>query len=595
MKKLIQRFAAIGLTLGLAAGCSAAPVENEPTGAAYDREVDYLILGGGVAGLSSAIEAADLGVEDILILEKTGNLGGAAFYSGGILGGLDTQVTDALNLQVDIEDIIAEQMAEKHYILDEELTRLTIEKAGETIDWLIDEIGVPFQKETVVKDGYGTYPVIHLVEGEGMGMKEPFAKALEERENIEVMLNTPAVDFIVEDGKVVGAVAMQEGKELRIKADAVLLATGGYSANHELFASAASQNKVFQTSNFSNQSGDGLIMASKIGAGVQNLDQLQVYLREYHDPTAQNPYMFTIFVGQDGKRFMDEKRTAQTYNQEIKDDVIELYGRTGVDYFWSLADEASLSMMGIADQMKDHAGVVYADTLEELAEKMGVDAAVLTKTVNQWNKDCAAQKDSQFNRTSPFWMPISTGPYYALKTTFFSSVCHGGITKNANAQVTRIDGSTIPGLFAAGEVTTVTNSNGYTISNAITFGRIAAQSAKKYMNGEVLETAKPQEEEKEEETLFDMNTPLNDGEYQAEVNGQEGKMIVKTVIADGKISAVEIVEQHETAGVADGALESLPQAIVDANSVDVEVVSGASLTSGRIKEAVANCLKEASK
>ena len=595
MKKLIQRFAAIGLTLGLAAGCSAAPVENEPTGAAYDREVDYLILGGGVAGLSSAIEAADLGVEDILILEKTGNLGGAAFYSGGILGGLDTQVTDALNLQVDIEDIIAEQMAEKHYILDEELTRLTIEKAGETIDWLIDEIGVPFQKETVVKDGYGTYPVIHLVEGEGMGMKEPFAKALEERENIEVMLNTPAVDFIVEDGKVVGAVAMQEGKELRIKADAVLLATGGYSANHELFASAASQNKVFQTSNFSNQSGDGLIMASKIGAGVQNLDQLQVYLREYHDPTAQNPYMFTIFVGQDGKRFMDEKRTAQTYNQEIKDDVIELYGRTGVDYFWSLADEASLSMMGIADQMKDHAGVVYADTLEELAEKMGVDAAVLTKTVNQWNKDCAAQKDSQFNRTSPFWMPISTGPYYALKTTFFSSVCHGGITKNANAQVTRIDGSTIPGLFAAGEVTTVTNSNGYTISNAITFGRIAAQSAKKYMNGEVLETAKPQEEEKEEETLFDMKTPLNDGEYQAEVNGQEGKMIVKTVIADGKISAVEIVEQHETEGVADGALESLPQAIVDANSVDVEVVSGASLTSGRIKEAVANCLKEASK
>ena len=595
MKKLIQRFAALGLTLGLAAGCSAAPVENEPTGAAYDREVDYLILGGGVAGLSSAIEAADLGVEDILILEKTGNLGGAAFYSGGILGGLDTQVTDALNLQVDIEDIIAEQMAEKHYILDEELTRLTIEKAGETIDWLIDEIGVPFQKETVVKDGYGTYPVIHLVEGEGMGMKEPFAKALEERENIEVMLNTPAVDFIVEDGKVVGAVAMQEGKELRIKADAVLLATGGYSANHELFASAASQNKVFQTSNFSNQSGDGLIMASKIGAGVQNLDQLQVYLREYHDPTAQNPYMFTIFVGQDGKRFMDEKRTAQTYNQEIKDDVIELYGRTGVDYFWSLADEASLSMMGIADQMKDHDGVVYADTLEELAEKMGVDAAVLTKTVNQWNKDCAAQKDSQFNRTSPFWMPISTGPYYALKITFFSSVCHGGITKNANAQVTRIDGSTIPGLFAAGEVTTVTNSNGYTISNAITFGRIAAQSAKKYMNGEVLETAKPQEEEKEEETLFDMNTPLNDGEYQAEVNGQEGKMIVKTVIADGKISAVEIVEQHETAGVADGALESLPQAIVDANSVDVEVVSGASLTSGRIKEAVANCLKEASK
>lgn len=73
-------------------------------------------------------------------------------------------------------------------------------------------------------------------------------------------------------------------------------------------------------------------------------------------------------------------------------------------------------------------------------------------------------EDEDYGRTAQFWFPISTGPYYALKTTFFSSVCHGGITKNSSAQVTRIDGSVIDGLYAAGEVTTVTNSNGYTIS-----------------------------------------------------------------------------------------------------------------------------------
>ena len=207
-----------------------------------------------------------------------------------------------------------------------------------------------------------------MVEGEGAGMKEPFTRALEARENIEIQLNTSATELIVVDGKVVGAQAICDGQVTRIKADAVLLATGGYSANHELFTNAASQNGVFQTSNFANQAGDGLVMATKVGAGVQNLDQLQVYLREYNNPTGQNHYMFTIFVGQDGKRFMDEKRIAQTYNQEIKDDVIDLYGRTGVDYFWSLADEASLTMMGINDKMKDYTGVVYADTLEELAE-----------------------------------------------------------------------------------------------------------------------------------------------------------------------------------------------------------------------------------
>ena len=592
--QVIKKIGLISLALSLAAGCSSSNKEQpSANNATFDREVDYLVLGGGVAGLSSAIEAADQGIENILVLEKTGNLGGAAFYSGGILGGVDTQITKENNLQVDIEDIIAEQMQEKHYILDEDLTRLTIGKAGETIDWLIDEIGVQFQSETVVKDGYGTYPVIHLVEGEGAGMKEPFAKALEARENIEIQLNTSATELIVDDGKVVGAQAICDGQVTRIKADAVLLATGGYSANHELFTNAASQNGVFQTSNFTNQSGDGLVMATKVGAGVQNLDQLQVYLREYNNPTGQNPYMFTIFVGQDGKRFMDEKRTAQTYNQEIKDDVIDLYGRTGVDYFWSLADEASLTMMGIDDKMKDYTGVVYADTLEELAEKMDVDASALVETVNQWNQDCANQKDSQFNRTSPMWFPLSTGPYYALQTTFFSSVCHGGITKNANAQVTRLDGTTIPGLFAAGEVTTVTNSNGYTISNAITFGRIAAQSALKYMNGELVEEVK--EEVESNESLFDMSQPLTDGEYEASVEGQEGKMIVKTTITDGKINNVEIVEQHETAGVADAALETLPQAIVEANSVDIDAVSGASLTSGRIQQAVVDCLKQAVK
>lgn len=590
--QVIKKIGLISLALSLAAGCSSSnKAQPSANNATFDREVDYLVLGGGVAGLSSAIEAADQGIENILVLEKTGNLGGAAFYSGGILGGVDTQITKENNLQVDIEDIIAEQMQEKHYILDEDLTRLTIGKAGETIDWLIDEIGVQFQSETVVKDGYGTYPVIHLVEGEGAGMKEPFAKALEARENIEIQLNTSATELIVVDGKVVGAQAICDGQVTRIKADAVLLATGGYSANHELFTNAASQNGVFQTSNFANQAGDGLVMATKVGAGVQNLDQLQVYLREYNNPTGQNPYMFTIFVGQDGKRFMDEKRTAQTYNQEIKDDVIDLYGRTGVDYFWSLADEASLTMMGIDDKMKDYTGVVYADTLEELAEKMDVDASALVETVNQWNQDCANQKDSQFNRTSPMWFPLSTGPYYALQTTFFSSVCHGGITKNTNAQVTRLDGTTIPGLFAAGEVTTVTNSNGYTISNAITFGRIAAQSALKYMNGELVEEVK--EEVESNESLFDMSQPLTDGEYEASVEGQEGKMIVKTTITDGKINNVEIVEQHETAGVADAALETLPNAIVEVNSVDVDAVSGASLTSGRIQQAVVDCLKQA--
>lgn len=111
---------------------------------------------------------------------------------------------------------------------------------------------------------------------------------------------------------------------------------------------------------------------------------------------------------------------------------------------------------------------------------MEVDPVGLKETVERWNEMVEKGEDTDFGRTRSL-KKIGEGPYYGLKTTFFSSVCHGGITKNANAEVTKIDGQIIPGLYAAGELTTVTNSNGYTISNAITFGRIAAKSAQEYI------------------------------------------------------------------------------------------------------------------
>lgn len=594
--KLVKALLTITMSIAMLTSC-AAPTGSSSVSAGenFDREVDYLVIGGGVAGLSSAIEAADLGVEKVMILEKTGKIGGAAFYSDGILSGYDTQITKAQGLEVSPDDVYEEQMREKKYILDPTLTKFTLDQAGKTIDWLIDNLGVKFNDEVIVKDGYGTIPTVHIVEGDGAGLAPYYQKALDKRPAIELLLETPATELIVKDGAVTGAVAKtKDGKQIRIGAKAVLLATGGYSANHELFGNVHVPNSVFQTTNFKNQNGDGLIMAMNIGANAQNLDQLQVYLREYNNPTSQYPYMFTIFVGQDGKRFMDEKRTQQTYNQEIKDDVIDLYGRTGVDYFWAVADEASMTQMGIADDAKDHKGIYVADTLEELADKMGVDRTAFLATIKSWNVACAAQTDAEFGRTSPMWFPISQGPFYALQTTFFSSVTHGGLVKNINAQVLHVDGSVIPGLYAAGEVTTVTNSNGYTISNAITFGRVAAQQAQKYMNGEVV-IEKTSSSEQQKESRFDMSKKLTDGEYKATVDGQHGKMTVKTIIKDGVIFGVEVIEQNETEEVAGDALTIVPQRIVDNNSVDVDVVSGATLTSDRIMDAVADCLTQAGK
>lgn len=467
MKKLLAMMLALVLAFAATAACAQT----------FDEEHELLIIGGGVAGLSAAIEAADQGATDVLVVEKLGYVGGSAFVSAGILGGWDTQIAKAQGLEIDPMAIYAENMAEKDYTLDPELTMTTIMKSGETIDWLIDRVGVAFKPEIVTKDGYGTIQAIHLVEGEGPAMREPYMTALANLPVVTIELNTPATELITDGDKVVGAVIERDGKAVRIGAKAVILATGGYSSNRELFSRLHPANAVFQASVMPGSTGDGLIMATKVGAATSNIDQLQCYLRVYDDVRNQDPYMYTIFVGLDGQRFMDEKRTAQTYNQAIRDDLVELYGKQGADYFYCINDHAAMEMMGLAEAAPEAAHVIMGDTLEELAEKTGIDAAGLTAAVEKWNNEVVAtQNDAEFGRTQML-MPVAQGPFYAIKTTFFSSVCHGGLSKNEKAQAIRADGSAIEGLYAAGEVTATTNSNGYTISAAITWGRIAAQNA----------------------------------------------------------------------------------------------------------------------
>ncbi len=498
MKKPIRFLAAL-LALAMLTACAPQSTEGDPSATAaptpvqtqppassdsaqWDEQVNLLVIGGGVAGLTAAIEAADQGLTDILVVEQLANTGGSAFVSEGILGGFETQVTKALDLHVDPRDMYEDQMREKKYTTDPALTWLTTLKSGETIDWLIDHLGVKFNDDVIIKPGYGNYQAIHIVEGGGPSMRAPYQAALEARPEIEVRLENRGTELVVEDGKVVGALVEANGETKRIGAKAVVLATGSYNSNHDIISAVHPANSVFQTSMMPGSTGSGLIMATAVGAGTNNLDQIQCYLREYNNPVGQTPYMYTIFVGKEGKRFMDEKRIAQTYNQENRDAVIEQYGKDGWDYFWAINDHAAMEQFGLAEGAAEYPGLVIADTLDELAAKTGMDAEGLKATVAAWNEMAANETDTQFGRTS-MWSKIETGPFYALQTTFFSSVCHGGVTKNDRAEVTRFDGSVIPGLYAAGEVTATTNSNGYTISAAITWGRVAAQSAVQYIGG----------------------------------------------------------------------------------------------------------------
>ena len=181
----------------------------------------------------------------------------------------------------------------------------------------------------------------------------------------------------------------------------------------------------------------------------------------------------------------------------------------------------------------------------------------------------------------------------------------GGITVNESLQVLTEDGTVIPGLYAAGECVAVWGrwlSGGTGVNGAITFGRLAGQyimEAGPMAEGYVAEPAANIFDEslweKQAVTLGDdsLLENANDGTYTATVDGQEGPLTLEVVIESGSTRDLVVVEEHETPTIGGRALEELPGMIVESNSTEVDAISGATLTSMRVVNAVLACLEQA--
>ena len=257
--------------------------------------------------------------------------------------------------------------------------------------------------------------------------------------------------------------------------------------------------------------------------------------------------------------------------------------------------------------------IITADTLEEFSALTGVPYENLKNTIEVYNAHVDAKDTDEFGRIYDVTDNVYNaaidkidinGPFHAVVTKCMNNNTLGGISVNDNMQVVTEDGTVIPGLYAAGECVAVWGrwlSSGTGVNGAVTFGRIAG---KKMMENAV----EGKYEVKPASNLFDeklwakdsaklgssdITEGIKDGTYQASVDGQEGVMTVEVVVKDGKIAEVNILENHETQAIAKDALETLPGKIVEANGLDVDAVSGASLTSMRIANAVSDCLAQA--
>ncbi len=469
--------AAVGGLASTALAEEAAPAAD-PT-----DSCDVLIVGAGGAGLSAAIEAADAGAS-VLVIDKNTVTGGTTSVSQGLIGGFDTQIQKAQGVELTYEQMYDNLAANASYRLDPELMGITIEKCGESVDWLIDRCNVAFLDEAQV--GYGPYEMMHVVDGVGFALAETLTKTAEES-GVNIRVNTKATEIVMDGERPVAVKATdtQTGEEITLGFKALIITTGGYSCNPELAARFTPEVAGTLGIGHPMATGDGIIMASNIGACTSHTDSMMCVLKDYEIMTEYTPTSEAadvngfsslpnmILVGAEGKRFYNEDDSGymrQAYNSPVFDQM----HKDGLDYVWMVSDQAAVDANGGRTHRGEDLEYVTGDTPAELAAAMGVDPDGLTETIDAYNAAVDAGFDPEFGRMPTVKLEA---PYVALATLPCSIITYGGIARDRNSQVIRADGSLIPGMYCAGETSCNSAFMGFTISNAITWGRISGANA----------------------------------------------------------------------------------------------------------------------
>ncbi|GEM_PF-26730 len=547
------------------------------------RDVDVVIVGAGGAGMSAAITAKQQG-KTVLLLEKMPYVGGNTTKATGGMNAAETHYQAEQGITDSVEQFVEDTMKGGHNINNPDLVRTLAEKSADAINWL-DEIGAPLPK--VSFSGGATNARIHApADGSGVGgyLVNCFSETMEKL-GIEVLLETKANEIIMVDGAAAGVKAESPDKELTINAKAVILTTGGFGANEEMYCTYRPDLRGTVTTNAPGATGDGIVMAQAVGADLVDIDQIQL-----HPTVEQATSMLitegvrgdgAILVNQSGVRFVNELLTRDVVSAAE----LEQEGQ----YAYVIFDQNLREGLKATEKYIKNGIVTEGETIEALAEKLGIDPAVLAKTLADWNDAVAAGEDKEFGRTTGMEHDLSKAPYYAIKVAPGIHHTMGGVKINTNTQVIDTNGNVIPGLFAAGEVTGGVHGGnrigGNAVADIVVYGRIAGANACLYADGQPLNEQTEATEAAAEEADVQV--------YTGKAQGMFCEIVAEVTVKDGKIADVKLTGADETPALGGKVLEEMPAKILDAQSTDVDGMTGATVTTDAVKAAVNDALAQA--
>lgn len=489
---------------------------------------DLIIVGAGGAGLSAAVTAKDLGVKNVLVLEKMPVIGGNTLRCASAFNAADPDRQKALPMTETLKEAVVKAISEKP--VSEEHAKLMADvkakyeaylrsgsktlfdcpewhalqtynggdKVGhiplirqysnnvlDTLHWMQSK-GSPVMDR--VSQGAGAlWQRTHQLDAPaGLGLIDPLYQPAV-KQGVNFKLGMRVQDLILNDkGRVIGVTATDKvGNKYEFTSkDGVILATGGYSQNKEMRQKSAPHlTPEMVSTNQPGATGDGIVIATRHGADTTGMNYVQVYPLATPGTGAlqgrarkMSGLDDVIDVNKNGERFVKEDARRDEFVAAIK----KQPGGVVYDINDSSIVKPLNSFNEDVETLVSIGRIYKADSLADLAKQLGMPADKLEASVAEFNKMVEAKNDPKFGRKL-FDRPIVKPPFYA--TPRAPSIHHtmGGLQISTNAQVLDKKGKPIPGLYAAGEVTGgIHGSNrlgGNATADVLTFGRIAAKSA----------------------------------------------------------------------------------------------------------------------
>jgi len=471
-----------------------------------ELEADVVIIGGGACGLCAALTVS-FGGATVVLIEKLAEFGGMTNWAEGMFA-IGSKLQKKMKLDYTVEDRFKAHMEATNWEANPRLVRAFMEKTADTIDWL-EELGAEF---TGVVAHYPGAPFVwHMLKDWGReGLIKHLVKRAQAEKNIKMFLETPAKSIVKEGDRITGVVAEdKEGNTIRVKCKAVVAATGGYGDKREWVEKYCKAGKSIKSFMDAKQTGDAIQMAWDVGAAAEGMGVMQAFTFMPNEMVDTQLMMAALqpnlWINERGERFCDEsiiwrfpvvtnalsrQPNARAYNL-FDQDMVTFLKEQGIQFTLGeyLEPGAELTDLDAELERGVKEGKVFeANSVKELAVKIGAEPKVLEDSVNEYNACCDKNHDFLFAKDRRYLHAIRRLKFYASKLGVVIGITEGGIKINHKMEVLDKQFNVIPGLYAGGccaggliGESYIIVTTGGSLSFAVNSGRMAGESVLKYL------------------------------------------------------------------------------------------------------------------